>query len=90
MDYKHTHDFDSILRFIENNFSLPYIDGNDNAYADYNAPDNQNGNAPLSDFFGNTFYSFTSITTYQPYTCFQSFANCTQTTYVPQGPDGND
>ena len=88
--FPYQHDFGSVLRFIENNFNLGYIDLPDKGYADYNAPDNQHGNAPLSDFFGSTFHSFTSITTYQPYTCFQGFANCTQTTYVPQGPDGND
>jgi len=34
------------------NFGMPYIDeSGDNGYADQNAPDNQNGNIPLSDFF---------------------------------------
>jgi hypothetical protein len=84
------HDFGSILRFIENNFNLPYVDGNDKAYADYNAPDNQNGNAPLSDFFGTTYHNFTSINTSEAYNCFQDFGHCTGTTYVPEGPDGDE
>jgi len=44
----------------------------------------------LSDFFGNTAHNFTSITTSQPYTCFQAFGTCTGTPYVPTGPDGNE
>jgi hypothetical protein len=56
----YVHDFGSTLRYMENNFNLPYVDGNDKGYADYNAPDNQNGNAPLSDFFGSTYYNFTN------------------------------
>jgi hypothetical protein len=87
------HDFGSILRFTEVNFGLGQIDiSGDNGYADINAPDNNHpaGNVPLSDFFGTTAYNFTSITTSEPYGCFQNFGPCTGTPYVPEGPDGNE
>ena len=62
-------------------------------YADYNAPDWSADHAthvPLSDFLGSTFHNFTSINTSEPYTCFQNFGTCTNTTYVPGGPDSDD
>jgi hypothetical protein len=92
MDATHTHDFGSILAYIEQNFNLPFIDGADKGYADYNAPDwgQFRTNVPLSDFFGSTAYNFTSIHTLQDYSCFQTFGTCTNTTYVPGGPDGDD
>lgn len=86
------HDFGSVLAFTETNFGLKSIDqSGNNEYADINAPDNNHprGNVPLSDFFGTTAYTFTSINTLEPYTCFQSFATCTGTTYTPDGPDAD-
>jgi hypothetical protein len=52
-----SHDFGSILAFIENNFNLGI--GNINAqnqypFADAFAPDSKNGNIPLADFFSLT------------------------------------
>jgi Phosphoesterase family len=90
--FPYQHDFGSILAFTEVNFGLKSIDqGDSTGYADLNAPDNQKGNVPLSDFFGSTFHNtFTPINTLQPYTCFQNFGSCTGTTYVPDGPDGDD
>ena len=86
------HDFGRILAYIEQNFNLPSIDAVDKGYADYNAPDwgPQRNNIPLSDFFGSTFYNFASINTSEPYTCFQNFGTCTNTPYVPGGPDSDD
>jgi phospholipase C len=89
----YVHDFGSILAFTEHNFGLKAIDqSGDLGYADYNAPDwgPQRNNIPLSDFFGSTFYNFTSINTSEPYTCFQNFGTCTNTPYVPGGPDSDD
>jgi hypothetical protein len=46
------HDFGSILKFIENNFSLSEIGLLDALnYADHFAPDNKGTNVPLSEFF---------------------------------------
>jgi hypothetical protein len=48
------HDFGSILRYVENNFGLPTIDGSPHGgYADLYAMDAQyvGGNKPLSEFF---------------------------------------
>jgi hypothetical protein len=86
------HDFGSILAYTEKNFNLPTIDqGDSTGYADLNAPDwKPAGNIPLQEFFGSTYYNFTSINTSEPYTCFQNFGSCTGTTYVPDGPDGDD
>ena len=75
---QYVHDFGSILRYAEWNFGLPLIASlYDNwEYADVNAPDGQNGNVPLSDFFqiytgpGSTGRPFTYITTQHPSTCF--------------------
>jgi phospholipase C len=47
---KYTHDFGSILAFIENNFKLGFINPC-YQFADFNAPDRANSNTPLSDFF---------------------------------------
>jgi hypothetical protein len=90
----YVHDFGSILAFTEKNFGLNFIDqSGDLGYADYNAPDwssDHSSHVPLSDFFGSTYYNFASINTSEPYTCFQNFGTCTNTTYVPDGPDGDD
>jgi len=91
--FPYQHDFGSILAYTEQNFNLPFIDGADKGYADYNAPDWSADHAthvPLSDFFGSAAHNFTSINTSEPYTCFQNFGTCTNTTYVPGGPDSDD
>jgi len=82
------HDFGSVLFFTETNFGLSNIDTKDNGYADINAPDNQNGNIPLSDFF--TLYPshprpFVPITTTFPASKFSTYYTDTGT--VPIGPD---
>jgi len=76
------HDFGSILKLTEYNFNMPYIDGPpDNGYADYNAPDNQNGNIPLSDFFQlSQPRPFLPITTLKGYKFFQNFYQPTGST----------
>jgi len=84
---QYTHDFGSILAYIEWNFGMPFIYGSpsDPIYADYNAPDwgtNGNPHVPLSDFFplwtppNSNPRAFTSIDTgLYPYTCFQDPGN---------------
>jgi hypothetical protein len=70
---QYVHDFGSILRYTEVNFGMSYIDSYDTwQYADRNAPDNQNGNVPLSEFFTGPGRQFTSITTYTDDQCFQT------------------
>ena len=74
------------LAFTEKNFGMlpiapPY-------YADVNAPDNQPGNIPLSDFFPlpvNQPRLFTHINWVKDYTFFQKFYATTGLT--PTGPD---
>ncbi len=71
--YLYVHDFGSILKYTEVNFGMPPIDDYDSwEYADLNAPDSQNGNVPLSDFFPLPIgqgRSFTRIDTPYLYTC---------------------
>jgi hypothetical protein len=92
----YVHDFGSLLRFTELNFGMPYITNPEPYYADYNAPDNQKGNIPLSDFFPlpvNQPRPFVPISIPQQYnyTCFQHFAKCTGiAAYVPTGPDDDN
>jgi hypothetical protein len=89
--FPYQHDFGSILAFTEYNFNMPKIDNADKGYADYNAPDNQRGNVPLSDFFQlSTARPFVSIQTAIDFSCFQHFGTCTGTTYVPTGPDDDN
>jgi len=88
--FPYVHDFGSILRFTEYNFGMPYIDeSGDNGYADQNAPDNQNGNIPLSDFF--SLYpnqrTFVPITTLKDYKFFQGYYETTGA--EPMGPDND-
>jgi len=91
-DKKYVHDFGSILRFIENNFALNYIDFPNPYYADYNAPDNVNGNLPLSDFFtispsSPRNFVYISPSASYPSTFFTGyFAN--HPAELPIGPDG--
>jgi hypothetical protein len=85
------HDFGSILRFTEINFGLGFIDqSGNNAYADRNARDNQQGNVPLSEFFPGPYRGFTSILpTNSQYDTnyFLNYYGITGT--QPQGPDGD-
>jgi hypothetical protein len=93
---KYTHDFGSILRFIENNFNLGFIDKSPfNSYADQNAIDNVNGNIPLSDFFPlGSARSFVWIAPDPRYdkNYFQKYYTTPQNGVTPQpaGPDGDD
>ena len=74
LKFPYIHDFGSILAFTEYNFGMPFIDAADKGYADYNAPDNQHGNVPLSDFFSlSNKRSFTNIATPQPFNFFQTY-----------------
>jgi hypothetical protein len=91
---QYTHDFGSLLAFIENNFGLGFIYPNTNYYADFNAIDRANGNVPLSDFFSispSAPRSFVSILPASGY----DYASYFQNYYVnnnatPIGPDGGD
>jgi phospholipase C len=88
MIFPYIHDFGSILAFTEYNFGMPYIDAADKGYADYNAPDNQKGNVPLSDFFSlSNKRSFTNITTSEPFTFFQNYHAITGA--EPEPPDND-
>jgi len=80
-----THDFGSILAFIEHNFQLNFIAPG--YYADNNAIVGVNGNIPLSDFFQWPYRSFTSIppASGQDATYFQNF----YLSNSPIGPDGD-
>jgi phospholipase C len=79
---KYVHDFGSILAFTEWNFGMPVIDPpgpNNFGYADSNAPDSgtpSQPHIPLSDFFGSSSRSFTSINTPYDYTCFTLHEGC--------------
>lgn len=91
--FPYVHDFGSILAFTEYNFNMPWITKPDPYYADYNAPDwgQLRNNIPLSDFFPlTTARPFVPITTLQPYTCFQHYAQCTGVSYTPTGPDDDN
>ncbi len=88
----YVHDFGSILAFAEHNFGLPFVDGADKGYADYNAPDwgQKRNNIPLSDFFDpalighpRTFASFSA-----PYNAsyFEMYYQ-RNPLYTPTGPD---
>jgi hypothetical protein len=92
-DPVHTHDFGSMLAFIENNFGLgignidpPY------PFADAFAPDSVKGNIPLSDFFPNqqprNFAPITIPAGYGPSYFQNYFVNHPSET--PDGPDADD
>ena len=92
-DPVHTHDFGSMLAFIENNFGLgigsidpPY------PFADAFAPDSVKGNIPLSDFFPNqqprNFALITIPAGYGPSYFQNYFVNHPSET--PDGPDADD
>ena len=85
------HDFGSILAFTEWNFGMqkiapPY-------YSDNNAPDGQQGNTPLLDFFNLTWQrTFTPITPLpgQDSSLFLNYyGNPVYGSPVPQDPDGD-
>jgi hypothetical protein len=94
-DAIHTHDFGSILAFIENNFlgsnAIGQIDP-PYPFADAFAPELAAGVVPLSDFFPNTLpANFVPITVPTGYDAsyFQNyFVN--NPTETPDGPDAND
>jgi phospholipase C len=97
MDPQHTRDFGSILRFIENNFSLPPggIGPSNYPFADAFAPD---GNAPggsLADFFpipSTTPRLFQGIPVDPPYgqSYFQNYFSVANPNETPDGPDAGD
>jgi len=95
MNPPYIHDFGSILRFIENNFGLGYINSSGApGYADFNAPDNVPPSfLPLADFFPGPYRNFTYI---QPAAglgpdYFTGYFNNPQNQgQTPEGPDGDD
>jgi len=90
---QYVHDFGSILAYTEWNFGMPPINLNSPGYADSNAPDNQNGNTPLSDFFPlpvGQGRSFTYINTPDNDQCFQYHTGTTCAlagSWAPTEPD---
>ena len=88
-----THDFGSILAFIENNFGIPIgsIGSQQYPFADAFAPDRVNGNIPLSDFFQFPYRSFTGIWVPAGYDAsyFQKYF-LNNPSETPDGPDAND
>ncbi len=95
-DPTHTHDFGSILAFIENNFlgynAIGTIGPSQYQFADAFAPDFVRGNVPLSDFFTLTqpqaFAPITVPTGYGP-SYFDNYF-ISNPSESPIGPDGND
>ena len=94
-DAIHTHDFGSILAFIENNFGLPIgsIGPTQYPFADAFAPDSFKGNIPLSDFFPpnpqpQTFVPITIPAGYGASYFQNYFVNNPSET--PDGPDADD
>jgi hypothetical protein len=88
-----THDFGSILRFIEVNFGLNYIDQSGyDGYADQNTIDSLNHTKiPLWDFFPGPYRSFTPISpTNSEYDANYFLNYYTNNNATPQGPDGDD
>jgi phospholipase C len=85
------HDFGSILRFTEHNFTMPQIAPP--YYADANAPDLQPpGNIPLSDFFPlplNQPRPFVPISTQKDFNYFRNF-HVYNPGWVPTGPDDDN
>ncbi|HWY54436.1 MAG TPA: alkaline phosphatase family protein [Terriglobales bacterium] len=90
--FPYQHDFGSILRFTERNFGMQPIDLADKGYADYNAPDNQQGNVPLSDFFSlnwqRTFIQIIPLSGQDSSLFLNYYGNPTYGSPTPQGPDG--
>jgi hypothetical protein len=93
--FPYVRDFGSILRFIETNFELSFIEG-PGLYADRNAPDAVNNHVPLSDFFQEPYRS-----TFSPINpaagkdanyFIQYFINNAgqNPPPTPMGPDGDD
>jgi hypothetical protein len=82
--FPYVHDFGSILRFIELNFGISDTINQQYQFADFHAPDNANGNVPLSEFFLWPYRSFTQITSL-PYS-----PSYFQTQGTLDGPDAND
>jgi len=86
-----THDFGSILAFIEHNFTyglglyLPPIAPAPYIYADQNSLDSVGGNVPLWDFFQGPQRNFTAINPIDPTHTASFFMNYYQT----QQPDGS-
>jgi len=97
MDAQHTHDFGSILAFIENNFGLTIggIGGVNYPFADNWAPELQAGFVPLADFFpisSKTPRLFQGIPIDPPYgqSYFQNYFTVTNPGEAPDGPDAGD
>jgi phospholipase C len=99
MDLQHTHDFGSILAFIENNFlggnSIGKIGPTQYPFADAFAPDNLPPHIPLSDFFP---IPSTSPRLFEPIPIdsvhgpgyFQNYFTMTEPSGTPDGPDADD
>lgn len=88
-----THDFGSILAFIENNFGIPIgsIGSQQYPFADNFAPELAAGVIPLADFFQFPYRTFTAIPVPVGFdsSYFQNyFVN--NPTDAPQGPDADD
>jgi hypothetical protein len=96
MDANHIHEFGSILRFIEKNFSLP-LGGIDLSYpfADGFAPDANAPGGSLADFFpipSTTPRLFQGIPVdpLHGQSYFQNYFTVTNPNETPDGPDADD
>ena len=94
---KYTHDFGSILKFIEDNFALGEIGGQSYPFADHWAPELAAGAGviPLADFFpipSTTPRLFQGIAVDPLYgqNYFQNYFSVTNPNETPDGPDADD
>jgi phospholipase C len=97
MDAQHTHDFGSILAFIENNFGLPIggIGGSSYPFADNWAPELAAGKGvvPLGDFFPSTsprLFQGIPVDPLYGQSNFQNYFTVTNPSDTPDGPDADD
>jgi phospholipase C len=97
MDPQHTHDFGSILRFIENNFALPPggIGPSNYPFADAFAPDENAPGGSLADFFPipstkPRLFQGIPIDPLRGQSYFQNYFSVTNPSEAPDGPDAGD
>jgi len=97
MDPQHTHDFGSILAFIEYNFGLKIgsIGGSSYPFADNWAPEVQAGFVPLGDFFpisskNPRLFQGIPVDPLHSQSYFQNYFTVTNPNETPDGPDADD
>ena len=97
MDAKHTHDFGSILAFIEYNFGLKIgsIGGSSYPFADNWAPEVQAGFVPLGDFLPISYknprlFQGIPVDPLHGQSYFQNYFTVTNPNETPDGPHADD